>query len=222
EENETLKGATFELQQKVDGKFKTKKKGLKTDDKGVIHVEDLEPGEYQFVETKAPEGYLLDGEPIPFTIGEKEIEPVKVTAKNNAIETTAIKGEKHWKDGNSKDRPEMIKVDLLQDDKVYKTTEVTAEDNWKYSFSDLPNTDASGNAYEYSVQEQAVEGYETTIKGSDITNVRTDETDVSGAKTWKDDNAEDRPQAITVELVQHGNVIDPKEVTEDSDEALEK
>ncbi|MFD0957475.1 collagen binding domain-containing protein, partial [Virgibacillus alimentarius] len=217
EENKTLKGATFELQQKVDGKFKTMKKGLKTDDKGVIHVEDLEPGEYQFVETKAPEGYLLDGEPIPFTIGEKEIEPVKVTAKNNAIETTAIKGEKHWKDGNSKDRPEMIKVDLLQDDKVYKTTEVTAEDNWKYSFSDLPKTDASGNAYEYSVQEQAVEGYETTIEGSDITNVRTGETNVSVTKTWKDDNAKDRPASITVELVQNGKVIDSKEVTAETD-----
>src|SRR5699024_10381912 len=115
------------------------------------------------------------------------------------------------------DRPEMIKVDLLQDDKVYKTTEVTAEDNWKYSFSDLPKTDASGNAYEYSVQEQAVEGYETTIEGSDITNVRTGETNVSVTKTWKDDNAKDRPASITVELVQNGKVIDSKEVRAETD-----
>src|SRR5699024_1113555 len=95
--------------------------------------------------------------------------------------------------------------------------EVTAETDWKYSFKDLEKYDENGVAYKYTVQEKPVEGYETTVDGFDITNVRTGETNVSGAKTWKDDNAKDRTASITVELVQNGKVIDSKEVTAETD-----
>src|SRR5699024_2446161 len=64
---------------------------------------------------------------------------------------------------------------------------------------------------------EAVEGYETTVDGFDITNLRVGKTDVSGTKTRKDDNAKDRPESITVELVQNGKVTDSKEVTAETD-----
>ncbi|PGT81810.1 cell wall anchor protein, partial [Bacillus cereus] len=84
------------------------------------------------------------------------------------------KGEvtKTWKDDNAKDRPEMIKVDLLQNGKVVDTKEVTAAINWKYTFEKLQAYDANGAAYKYEVKEQAVPGYESKVSGTDITNTK--------------------------------------------------
>ncbi|HFU7088368.1 TPA: Cna B-type domain-containing protein, partial [Bacillus cereus] len=73
---------------------------------------------------------------------------------------------------NATDRPEMIKVDLLQNGKVVDTKEVTAETNWKYTFEKLQAYDANGVAYKYEVKEQPVAGYKSEVKGYDITNTK--------------------------------------------------
>ncbi|WP_033591747.1 prealbumin-like fold domain-containing protein, partial [Enterococcus faecalis] len=54
-----------------------------TDASGEISVNDLAPGDYQFVETKAPTGYNLDTTPVTFTIerGQKEVVQVGMTNK---------------------------------------------------------------------------------------------------------------------------------------------
>ncbi|MBA3925017.1 MSCRAMM family protein [Listeria rustica] len=65
ETKEVLEGATFTLQ-RVDGLVI--KAGLKTDATGQIIVSSLLPGEYQFIETLAPDGYELDVEPVTFRI----------------------------------------------------------------------------------------------------------------------------------------------------------
>ncbi|WP_434814035.1 Cna B-type domain-containing protein [Bacillus tropicus] len=132
---------------------------------------------------------------------------------NTKVGETKVEGTKTWKDDNAKDRPEMIKVDLLQNGKVVETKEVTAETNWKYTFEKLQAYDAEGKAYKYEVKEQAIPGYESKVKGYDITNTKVGETKVEGTKTWKDDNAKDRPEMIKVDLLQNGKVVDTKEVT---------
>ncbi|WP_265623110.1 Cna B-type domain-containing protein [Bacillus paramycoides] len=132
---------------------------------------------------------------------------------NTKVGETKVEGTKTWKDDNAKDRPEMIKVDLLQNGKVVDTKEVTAATNWKYTFEKLQAYDADGAAYKYEVKEQAVTGYESKVNGTDITNTKVGETKVEGTKTWKDDNATDRPEMIKVDLLQNGKVVDTKEVT---------
>ncbi|WP_179885306.1 Cna B-type domain-containing protein [Bacillus cereus] len=107
----------------------------------------------------------------------------------------------------------MIKVDLLQNGKVVDTKEVTAATEWKYTFEKLKAYDAEGNAYKYEVKEQPVDGYKSEVKGYDITNTKVGETKVEGTKTWKDDNAKDRPTMIKVDLLQNGKVIATKEVS---------
>ncbi|WP_257133570.1 Cna B-type domain-containing protein, partial [Bacillus toyonensis] len=69
------------------------------------------------------------------------------------------------------------------------------------------------NAYKYEVKEQPVDGYKSEVKGYDITNTKVGETKVEGTKTWKDDNAKDRPTMIKVDLLQNGKVIATKEVS---------
>ncbi|MBD2807357.1 Cna B-type domain-containing protein, partial [Xenorhabdus sp. ZM] len=101
----------------------------------------------------------------------------------------------------------MIKVDLLQNGTVIATQEVSEATGWKYEFKDLAINDADGKAYKYEVKEQAVPGYESKVNGTDITNTKVGETKVEGTKTWKDDNAKDRPEMIKVDLLQNGAVI---------------
>ena len=81
-EGHTLENAEFALQSKEG---KTLKKSLVTDQKGKLHINDLKPGEYQFVETKAPHGYELDDQPIRFTIEKNQQKPLQLTAKNHLI-----------------------------------------------------------------------------------------------------------------------------------------
>ncbi|XRJ97517.1 SpaA isopeptide-forming pilin-related protein [Latilactobacillus sakei] len=72
----TLQGAIFELQ---DQNGKVLQSGLTTDVTGQVGVKDLEPGDYQFVETKAPTGYDLDQKPVKFTIKKGQTSAIKVT-----------------------------------------------------------------------------------------------------------------------------------------------
>ena len=57
ETNKPLAGATFDV---MDADGTIIQKGLVTDASGLIEVNDLTPGDYVFVETKAPAGYMLD------------------------------------------------------------------------------------------------------------------------------------------------------------------
>ncbi|MGR3779578.1 Cna B-type domain-containing protein, partial [Bacillus paramycoides] len=132
---------------------------------------------------------------------------------NTKVGKTTVEGTKTWNDDNAKDRPEMVKVDLLQNGTVIATQEVSKVTDWKYEFKDLAAYDTNGVAYKYEVKEQPVAGYESKVNGTDITNTKVGETKVEGTKTWNDDNAKDRPEIIKVDLLQNGKVVDTKEVT---------
>ncbi|MEJ9114213.1 Cna B-type domain-containing protein, partial [Bacillus paramobilis] len=70
------------------------------------------------------------------------------------------------------DRPEMIKVDLIQNGTVIATQEVSKATGWKYEFKDLAAYNANGVAYKYEVKEQPVAGYKSEVNGYDITNTK--------------------------------------------------
>ncbi|WP_010630726.1 SpaA isopeptide-forming pilin-related protein [Sporolactobacillus vineae] len=82
-----LTGAVFELQ---DNKGETLKSGL-TDPNGdgKIFVDNLKPGDYQFVETKAPDGYVLNQTPVTFSIVKGQKETLKIHAPN-ALKTGGV------------------------------------------------------------------------------------------------------------------------------------
>ncbi|ANB58856.1 LPXTG cell wall anchor domain protein [Anoxybacillus sp. B7M1] len=76
-----LGGAVFELQKKNGEAYEAIAR-FTTDGQGIIYQDQLEPGEYQFIEISAPYGYRKQSEPIPFTIVDQQTEAVKVTAYN--------------------------------------------------------------------------------------------------------------------------------------------
>ncbi|MGE6590432.1 Cna B-type domain-containing protein [Bacillus mycoides] len=162
--------------------------------------------------------YDANGVAYKYEVKEQPIDGYQTEVKgyditNTKVGQTKVEGIKTWKDDNAKDRPNMIKVDLLQNGKVIDTKEVSAASEWKYAFTDLAAYDAEGKAYKYEVKEQAVDGYQTEVKGNDITNTKVGKTKVEGTKTWKDDNAKDRPEMIKVDLLQNGTVIATQEVS---------
>ncbi|MGE7636086.1 Cna B-type domain-containing protein [Bacillus paramycoides] len=184
-----------------------------TDGQGMVEVPDLDPGNYYVQEIAGPN--YLDFDPqvkVPFTIDANAEKGVKLTIPNK-VKTTSVSGTKTWNDNNATDRPSSIQVELLQNGNSIKTQDVTAANNWNYTFADLPAYDNDGNAYTYTVKEKPVAGYKSEVNGYNITNTKDAKTSVSGTKTWNDNNATDRPSSIQVDLLQNGNVIQTQDVT---------
>ena len=163
------------------------------------------------------------GKTIVYTV--KEVGTVKgyKTTVNNANhgnvmitnshtpEKTEVSGIKTWKDANDQDgkRPASITVNLLADGNKVAEKTVTKDDDWKYEFKDLPKY-KNGKEIVYTVTENTVEGYSTSIKGHDITNSYTPgETSVTVTKHWNDSNDKDgiRPGSIKVQVFGDGNKV---------------
>ncbi|HDR4724973.1 LPXTG cell wall anchor domain-containing protein [Bacillus cereus group sp. Sample62] len=135
ESAKALAGAVFTLQ---DATGKEIAKDLKTDDYGVIVIPDLAPGEYQFIETAAPEHYKLDQTPIKFTIkkGSKDDIPVPVTVKNSLLTGGVTLTKVDDVDGITLEGAEFIIVDAHDTKKVVRKG-LTTDEQGKVSASDL-------------------------------------------------------------------------------------
>ncbi|MGR5986376.1 Cna B-type domain-containing protein [Bacillus sanguinis] len=101
---------------------------------------------------------------------ESKVEGYDIT--NTKVGQTKVEGTKTWKGDNAKDRPEAIKVDLLQNGKIIATQEVSVASDWKYVFTDLATSDAEGKTYKYEVKEHPVDGYQSEVNGYNITNTK--------------------------------------------------
>ncbi|MBE5814406.1 MAG: Cna B-type domain-containing protein [Clostridiales bacterium] len=173
------------------------------------------------------ESDMLDAEGNPVTVYTAEVDGFNVT-NHYTPQTVSISGSKTWADDDNRDgkRPEQITIELLADGTVVDTATVTAEDEWKWSFTDLPKYEVGkvGHELTYTIREVLTEAdaanYTATVNGYDVTNTHTPETvSVSGSKTWADDENRDgkRPEQITIELLADGTVVDTVTVTADDE-----
>ena len=183
------------------------------DGKGTIY--GLLKDDYIIRETSAPSGYTLAKD---VTVSADSFDSKGATATiTDKKAVTTVSGTKTWKDNDDQDgkRPDSIKVNLLANGKVVQSKTVKASDNWKYSFTNLPEFE-NGQKITYTVTEDAVAGYTSTIDGYNITNNHTPATvKVSGTKTWNDNNNQDgiRPSSITVNLLANGQQVASKKVS---------
>ena len=183
------------------------------DGKGTIY--GLLKDDYIIRETSAPSGYTLAKD---VTVSADSFDSKGATATiTDKKAVTTVSGTKTWKDNDDQDgkRPDSIKVNLLANGKVVQSKTVKASDNWKYSFTNLPEFE-NGKKITYTVTEDAVAGYTSTVDGYNVTNNHTPATvKVAGAKTWNDNNNQDgiRPSSITVNLLANGRQVASKKVS---------
>ncbi|MCQ5090921.1 Cna B-type domain-containing protein [Slackia exigua] len=145
------------------------------------------------------------------------------TITNTNKETVDVSGTKSWEDDSDRDgvRPASITVNLMRDGAKADSKTVTpdAVGMWAYSFTGLPKYDpADGHEYAYTVTEEAVPNYATTIDGANITNSYTPgKTSVTVTKAWADANNQDgmRPASVKAQLYADGKPLgDPVELSE--------
>ena len=172
--------------------------------------------------------YDADGNEIVYTIDEVNVpgydkEVIGYNVKNTYIETepetVVVSGVKTWVHGtNPTDKqPTSITVNIKVGNIVVATKNVTVADDWKWSFT-LPKFDATGNVIVYTVDEEAVDGYNKKIDGNNITNTFLEEPEtviINGTKTWKHGTnpADKQPTEITINIKVGEQVIISEKVT---------
>jgi len=144
--------------------------------------------------------YDNDGNLINYTVEEDEIQGYTASYEKTATgydiinehkpETVDVKGDKKWLDDNDKDkkRPDEITIGLYVDNTKIQETKATKANNWEFKFENLPKY-KKGKKIEYTVKEEPVEGYTSSIKKvSDnvyqIVNTITGKVSIPVNKTW--------------------------------------
>lgn len=135
----------------------------------------------------------------------------------HSSDTVVISGAKTWKHGTNpvSERPTELIIYVKANGNIITTTTVTAEDHWKWEF-ELPKYDVHGNEMEYTIDEEPLPGYTTTVNGSDVTNTHESykEVVISGTKTWEHgSNTSKRPENIVVYVRIGDEVVAAKRVT---------
>lgn len=130
-------------------------------------------------------------------------------------ETVDVKATKNWDDANNQDgkRPTKITINLLADGEKVASKEIqaAADGTWTATFEKLAKYKA-GKEIKYTVTEEAVAEYESTITDFTITNkYAPKEIDYKVTKVWNDANNQDgkRPESVTVQLYKKVGNADP-------------
>ena len=88
---------------------------------------------------------------------------ILINTRQSATVTRTVS--KLWNDGDNMDsiRPAYVKINLLANGTPLKTVNLSADNNWKATWTDLP-ANSDGTAITYSVTEDAVSGYNAEIR----------------------------------------------------------
>ena len=138
-------------------------------------------------------------------------------------ETVDVTVTKNWNDNNDQDgkRPSSITVNLLADGTKVDSREIqaAADGTWTAKFEKLAKY-KDGKEIKYTVTEESVVGYKSSIDNFTITNSHDPEKiNISGTKVWNDNNDQDgkRPTKITVQVLKGEQVVAEMEVSAETD-----
>lgn len=95
----------------------------------------------------------------------------------NKAAQTQVSVNKVWDDNNNPNRPTSVTVNLMNGNQEVREVTLNSGNSWKHTFTELPKYNDDGSLIQYTVTEDAVSGYTTSItgdmtKGFTITNTR--------------------------------------------------
>ncbi|WP_353892877.1 SpaA isopeptide-forming pilin-related protein [Proteinivorax hydrogeniformans] len=130
-----LAGAIFTIE---DGEENIIQTGLKSDENGRVFAEDLAPGDYYFVETKAAEGFIRNEVPVAFTIeGSAEGKPVVVNSGNMINYQGSVQWQKVDEAGESLAGAVFKLEKQVNDDYRIIHEDITGDENGRFSINNL-------------------------------------------------------------------------------------
>ena len=131
---------------------------------------------------------------------------VRALVVTNTYRVTSVSGTKTWRVPEGTELPESITVILKRNDEPVARKKVTAADDWSYEFTELPAYSEDGStAYTYTVDEEPVEGYITTVSETNLINT------ITSVKISKVDIADgEELEGATIQLIdkETGEVVE--------------
>ena len=197
------------------------------------------------VEFEGLQKYDENGQEIKYTIEEKEknpgdlhfyqaeennvaVEDNQATIRNYFVrpeDVVSVTVTKNWNDSDNVNgrRPTSIKLQVKNGENVVSEQEVSAKNNWTYTFTDLPKYDDNGKEIEYTVAEAEVNSgdlkfYTNDSVSGDITSgytitntfkVPDEKVSLTVNKVWKDNAVQSlrRPKVITINVLGESGVV---------------
>ena len=220
-------------------------KGGATPVEQVVSGNTTSNADWSYKFTNLPK-YSATGDEIQYTVEEQEVNTdelkfyeKEITGSMNAgfniknkfkvpDEKVEVQITKTWEDNSNVNgkRPVSIKYVLSGNGSTKEQTvtgNTTTNENWSYTFANLPKYNAQGNEITYTVEEQEVNSgdlkfYNKQIEGFNVTNtfrIPDDKVKVEITKKWEDSSnvSNKRPASIKVELSDGANVVRTQELT---------
>ena len=219
ENGKPLQGAKFKIVNPINKYSDT----ITSDEYGIAELKDVSKANYTVEETEAPEGYEKDS--TIYNITKEDLEAsrasgstitLKIENKKKEVKkkSTSFSVEKRWVlDQNlATNKPDKVTVSVLKngvkDENL--TVELSQENGWKASFSNLPKEDASGREIVYTVSEAELAGFKAAISGTDengftISNYNGSRVVIPVTKIWKGNGT--HPDQVNVQLWADGEKV---------------
>lgn len=148
----TVPAVTFQLvrDDKVIVSTKVLQSGKRSIDFGKHIVKTVDGRRHTYmVQEIVPDGYEMSSHGNHFV---NTYTPKPVPVPKNDLTNVTVR--KDWvKEHLDPNRPTSVKVNLLQDGKVYDTVRLNANNSWQHTFSKLPVYNNKGGRYRYEVKE---------------------------------------------------------------------
>lgn len=180
--------------------------------------------------------FFDEGKEVVYTVAQNEIDGYTTDVTNTDKYTFQITNThepekltktvtKVWDDNNNQDglRPNTLRIALTGTDGTYIEKNLSAANNWTETFEGLYKYFKEGTSIQYTIDEEAVGGYEKEISEKDnlitITNTHAPEKlDLVVNVVWNDANNQDgyRPDTTTIHMSGTDGTQDTKDFTKDS------
>ena len=211
ENGKPLQGAKFKIVNPINKYTET----ITSDEYGIAELKDVSKADYVLTEVEAPKGYEKDPNKT-YEIHKTDFD----TASNSTItltipnkkkevkkKSTSFSVEKRWvlDPKLATNKPDKVKVSVLKNGREDEnlTVELSQENGWKASFSNLPKEDANGQEIVYTVSEEELAGFKAAISGTDengftISNYNGSRVVIPVTKIWKGNGT--HPDHVNVQL----------------------